>query len=91
MTVGNDASAAGYPLVPNTGDEGRVRFGAREINRTRDLVAQVKKQVVNVWPVSKGGTGGTTKATAREGLGIRSGTTNPTGGSDGDIYLKILL
>jgi hypothetical protein len=40
--IGSDASAAGYPLVPNTGEEGRVRFGAREINRTRDFIAQLK-------------------------------------------------
>jgi hypothetical protein len=39
MTIGDDALAAGYPLVPDTGEEGRVRWGAREINRTRDFVA----------------------------------------------------
>ena len=42
MAVGDDATAVGYPLVPNTGEEGLVRYGAREINRTRDLVANVK-------------------------------------------------
>jgi len=39
MPIGDDALAAGYPLVPETGEEGRVRWGAREINRTRDFVA----------------------------------------------------
>ena len=42
MAVGDDAAAAGYPLVPSTGSEdARVKFGAREINRTRDFVAAV--------------------------------------------------
>lgn len=41
MEIGEDASAAGYPLVPNTGEEGRIRHGAREINRTRDMVARL--------------------------------------------------
>jgi hypothetical protein len=39
--IGSDAQAAGYPLVPNTGEEGKVRYGAREINRTRDFIARV--------------------------------------------------
>lgn len=42
MAIGDDALASGYSLVPGTGEEGRVRWGAREINRTRDYVAQVK-------------------------------------------------
>lgn len=42
MAVGDDATGAGFPLVPSTGEEGRVRYGSREINRTRDFVAQVK-------------------------------------------------
>ena len=42
MAIGDDATAAGFPLVPNSGEEGKVRYGAREINRTRDLVANVK-------------------------------------------------
>lgn len=69
MAIGDDATAAGYPLVPNTGEEGRVRWGAREINRTRDFVAQVKAQL----PPN-----------------ISSGTANPTGGSNGDIYFKVI-
>jgi len=39
MPIGDDAAAAGYPLVPETGEDGRVRWGARELNRTRDFVA----------------------------------------------------
>jgi len=78
MAVGDNAKTAGYPLVPDTGEEGRVRWGAREINRTRDLIALVKAMI----PVGK--------SAYRTASGISSGTTNPTGGNDGDIYFKIL-
>lgn len=91
MAVGDDATAAGYPLVPNTGvDDAKVKWGAREINRTRDYIAQVKALILSTWPVNKGGTGGTTPATARANLGVRSGTAEPSGGADGDIYFKIV-
>jgi hypothetical protein len=79
MAVGDDALAAGYPLVPDEGsDEARVRWGAREINRCRDFIAQVR----NLIPVGK--------AAYRTASGISSGTGDPSGGSDGDIYFKIL-
>lgn len=77
-TVGDDALAAGYPIVPDTGEEGRVRWGAREINRCRDLLAQLKAQL----PVGK--------AAYRSASGITSGTALPTGGNDGDIYFQII-
>lgn len=78
MPVGDDALAAGYPIVPDTGEEGRVRWGAREINRARDFIAQLKALV----PVGKAG--------YRTAAGITSGTADPTGGNDGDIYFKII-
>lgn len=78
MPVGDQATAAGFPLVPETGEEGRVRWGALEINRTRDHVAQVKALV----PVGKSG--------FRTAGGITAGTADPTGGTDGDIYFKII-
>lgn len=80
MAIGDDAVAAGYPLVPDTGEEGRVRWGAREINRTRDFIALVK----NLIPVGK--------ANYRTAAGITSGTGDPNNanGNDGDIYFKIL-
>jgi hypothetical protein len=78
MAVGDAATAAGYPLVPDTGEEGRVRWGAREINRTRDFIATVWGLI----PVGKAG--------YRSAAGISSGTADPTGGSDGDIYFKIV-
>lgn len=77
MAIGDDAQAAGFPIVPDSGEEGRVRWGGQEINRTRDFIAQVKALL----PVGK--TGYRTKS------GISSGTANPSGGEDGDIYFKI--
>lgn len=78
MAVGDQAAAAGYPTVPDTGEEGKVRWGAREINRTRDFIAQVKALI-------PGG-----KAAYRTAAGISSGTIDPSGGADGDIYFKIV-
>lgn len=80
MAVGDDATNAGYPLVPDTGEEGKVKWGAREINRTRDMVALLKALI----PVGKGG--------YRTAAGITSGTTDPNNavGDDGDIYFKVL-
>lgn len=92
MAIGDDASGAGYPLVPNTGEEGKVRYGAREINRTRDFVAQVKALILTVWPVSRGGTGATTKVGARANLGITSSSAIPSTstGDTGDVHFRIL-
>lgn len=80
MAVGDAATGAGFPLVPDTGEEGRVRWGAREINRTRDLIAQVKTLI----PIGKAGT--------RDDAGISSGTTLPANsvGDNGDIFFKIV-
>ena len=81
MAVGDAANTAGYPLVPDTGEDGRVRWGSREINRTRDLVAAVKALV----PANK--------TAYRTAAGISSGTADPVNaaGNDGDIYFKIIL
>lgn len=78
MAIGDNASAAGFPLVPDTGEEGRVRWGGRELNRTRDFIAQVKALI----PVGK--------PAYRAAAGISSGTSDPSGGNDGDIYFKII-
>jgi phage-related tail fiber protein len=93
MAVGDDARAANYLLVPNTGEEGRVRWGAREINRTRDYIANVNGRIPGIWPVAQGGTGGNTPATARAGLNLLGkmsmGTGDPPAdGQNGDIYFK---
>ena len=79
MAVGDAATAAGYATVPDTGEEGRVRWGGREINRTRDYIALVKALIP------------TGKAAFRTSAGITSGTADPTGGTDGDIYFKIIV
>lgn len=79
MAVGDAAAAAGYQVVPEAGgDEARVRWGAREINRTRDYLAAVKALI----PANR--------TAARTAAGISSGTANPSGGVDGDIYFKIV-
>jgi hypothetical protein len=80
MPIGDQANAAGYSLVPETGEQGRVRWGAQEINRTRDYLAALKSLI----PTGKTG--------YRDKAGITSGTTDPapTDGSDGDIYFKII-
>lgn len=78
MAIGDAAQAAGFPLVPDTGEDGKVKWGARELNRTRDFVALLKSLI----PLSKDAN--------RTASGISSGTAEPTGGTDGDIYFKIL-
>lgn len=80
MAIGDDALAAGYPLVPDTGEEGRIRWGSREMNRTRDFIAQLKAQVPSG------------AAALRTAAGITSGATPPDNsvGQDGDIYFQIL-
>lgn len=78
MAVGDDAIAAGLPIVPNTGESGKVKYGAQEINRTRDQVAQTRASL----PTGHAG--------YRASAGITSGTGSPVGGVDGDIYFQIL-
>jgi hypothetical protein len=91
MAVGDQAAADGFPIVP---DSDPAKNGALEINRTRDFVAQVLNLIPEIWPVTKGGTGGGTPAAARTGIGISSGTDDPSddnGGTvDGNIYFKIM-
>lgn len=81
MAVGDAAAAAGLPLVPDEGPDGsggKVKEGANEINRTRDMIAGV----LGLIPQSK--------SQFRTASGISSGTAEPAGGVDGDIYFKIL-
>lgn len=78
MAVGDDAYNAGYALVPDSGADGKVKYGAREINRTRDYIAQLKSLI----PTGKAG--------YRTASGITTGTADPLDsfGDNGDIYLK---
>lgn len=80
MAVGDDAVGAGFSLVPSTGEEGKKKYGPREINRTRDYIAIVKKLI----PVGAGG--------FRAASGIGSGLNDPSNdqGKNGDIYFKVL-
>lgn len=78
MAIGDDAIAGGYPVVPGTGEQGKVKYGAQEINRTRDFVAQLKALIPG------------SKSAFRDAAGITSGTAAPTGGADGDVYLQTL-
>ena len=78
MPIGDDAAAAGFPLVPNNGAGGLVMLGAQEINRTRDEVAQTKAQI----PVGK--------SAYRNAAGIYSGSGDPLGGNDGDVFFKYI-
>jgi len=80
MAVGDAAAQQNYPLVPDTGEDGKVKWGARELNRTRDFIANLKAGQ----PVGRGG--------YRTAAGITNGTSDPspTYGLDGDIYLKVL-
>lgn len=76
MPIGDDAVAAGYPIVNGASD--LVKDGDTELNRTRDLLAQLKILVP------------TTKTGFRTAAGISSGTGDPSGGDNGDIYFKII-
>lgn len=76
MAVGDDAAAAGFALVDGGAD--KVVDGDLEINRTRDYVAQTKALIPSG------------KAAYRTAAGISSGTADPSGGTDGDIYFKIV-
>lgn len=80
MAVGDGATSKGLPLVPDTGEEGRVRWGAREINRTRDFVAQV----MGLIPVGKAG--------YRAAAGMSIGTSVPAAsvGDNGDWFARYI-
>lgn len=72
MAIGDTAKKQGYALVPGSGEEGRVHWGSREINRTRDYIAAVLKSIP------------TTAASWRSHAGFTS-LGYPTVEQDGDI------
>lgn len=78
MATGDSSALWNLAQVPETGEPGRVRYGAQEINKTRDMVGDTR----SMFPVGKAG--------YRSAAGISSGTAAPTGGVDGDIYFQIL-
>jgi len=79
MPVGDSAKAAGYPLVPGTGEEGKRKYGAREINRTRDMIADVSAKI----PVGVPGYRSAVKINAGFGM------PGPTDGVEGEIWFQI--
>ncbi len=66
MANGDRAAAAGIEIVAPTDD---LRNGYDEINRALDLIVEERTRSR---PVSAGGTGGTTQAAARDGIGAAS-------------------
>lgn len=80
MAVGDSAKAQNYPLVPDTGEEGKRKWGAREINRTRDMVADVAKTI----PVGMGGLRSAAK------ISYGNGVPANTDGVDGEIWFQII-
>lgn len=90
MAVGDDAAAAGYPLVSGS-DELQLVYV--EVNRTRDFVAQVLGLIQAVWSTSHGGTGASDIAVAKVNLGFAYGSDAPSdtngGAVDGNVYFRI--
>lgn len=80
MALGDDAQAAGYPLVPGSGEEGKIKYGAREINRTRDFVGQLSQLI----PKNVDGFRNGAK------LKIIYADPAPADGADGDIVFRVL-
>jgi len=80
MALGDDAKAAGYSLVPGSGEEGKMKYGAREINRTRDYIAQVLKLVP------------TNRDNFRAGakINVVYSDPGPNDGTEGEIVFRVL-
>jgi hypothetical protein len=80
MAIGDAAAAAGMPLVPGTGEEGKRKYGAREINRTRDFVAQAIQMI----PVGVDAYRSNVKINAGPGV------PGPNDGTEGEIWFQII-
>lgn len=78
MAIGDDAAAQGWQLVPESGEDGKVKYGAREINRTRDYAAQVKELVP------------TSVSAFQTATGIYYGTADPPALPNGSIYFRYI-
>ena len=57
MAIGDDAVAAGMQKVPDSGEAGKVAYGAREINRTRDYIANKTRYGTDMPPNTLGNNG----------------------------------
>lgn len=103
MAVGDSTVAAGWPLVVeedlppiDVNSSAYIRWAAREINITRDLLAAHVRTLLKplgvdvIWSLAKGGTGATTKDGARVNLGITSGPTEPAvPAGEGHLHFKV--
>jgi len=92
MAIGDAAASKGMDLVNGTEAANTLDT---EINKTRDYIAELEIDAstditTGTLPMSRGGTGATSKSSVRSNIGITSGTANPSGGADGDIYFKIV-
>lgn len=82
MALGDKTLAAGWTIVnPNTD---LVKDGANEITETRDLAAEV---MLELRPVSRGGTGANNAQQALRNLGIYVQSSDP-GHANGRIWIK---
>lgn len=95
MTLANSGVAAGTYGKVTVDAKGRVTAGAALA--AADIPnLDTSKMTSGTLPIARGGTGGTTQATAKAALGIGSmadrnvfiSTANPSGGADGDIWIK---
>jgi hypothetical protein len=82
MAVGDQAAAAGFPLVDPATD--LVKDGATEINRTRDLVADTLSQIPVGVPAFQSASGILIGSAAP----INDAPGAPGTGVDGNIYFK---
>lgn len=57
MAIGDAATQSGFELVPESGEDGKVRWGAREINKTRDMIAKRSRSGTEVPSNSMGENG----------------------------------
>lgn len=77
--VGDATVAKGWHQVPETGSPAAyASLGAQEIMRTRDYIAGVDDKI----PLGK--------PAFRAASGISSGTADPSGGNNGDLYVKLI-
>lgn len=97
VAVGTPAATPTLPSIPTGALELGRAFIPAGATRTdnialTDIAPVTGLSVGGILAVAGGGTGGSTKATARANLGITSGTGVPSNamGDDGDIYFQIL-
>lgn len=83
-------SSTSTPVPVANGGTGATTASAARANLEVAAVqhTHAPSDLTSAVPVTLGGTGATTKANARTNLGITAGTSAPSGGDNGDIYLQ---